>query len=126
MLVDRWSKGDPDRAGSAYAVNIIGCILGPLLSGFVLLPLLNERWVLFLFAVPWLIVSFNPGQWAGYEERKPVLVWKFNLSYVFALLALGLVWMTNSYETRFPKRVILRDHTATVTAVGEGLNKDVW
>jgi spermidine synthase len=126
MLVDRWSKGDPDRAGSAYAVNIIGCILGPLLSGFVLLPLLNERWVLFLFAVPWLIVSFNPGQWAGYEERKPVLVWKFNLSYVFALLALGLVWMTNSYETRFPKRVILRDHTATVTAVSEGLNKDVW
>src|ERR1700756_2500851 len=125
MLVDRWSKGDPDRAGSAYAVNIIGCILGPLLSGFVLLPLLDGGWVLFLFAVPWLIVSFNPGQWAGYEERKPVLAWKFNLSYVFALLALGLVWMTNSYETRFRKRVILRDHTATVTAVGEGLNKDI-
>ncbi len=39
MLVDRWSGGDPDRAGSAYAVNVVGCILGPLVSGFLLLPL---------------------------------------------------------------------------------------
>ena len=42
MLVDRWSAGDPDRAGTAYAVNVLGCILGPLISGFVLLPLISE------------------------------------------------------------------------------------
>src|SRR5258708_38361179 len=29
MLVDRMSGGDPDRAGRAYAVNGLGCILGP-------------------------------------------------------------------------------------------------
>ena len=38
MLVDRWSKGDPYQAGGAYAINIVGCIVGPLLAGFVLLP----------------------------------------------------------------------------------------
>src|SRR5438270_547452 len=34
MLVDYFSGGDPHRAGSAYAVNVLGCILGPLVSGF--------------------------------------------------------------------------------------------
>src|SRR5437867_7745231 len=57
MLVDRWSGGDPDRAAHAYAVNVLGCILGPLLSGFLLLPLIGERWVLLLFALPWLLVG---------------------------------------------------------------------
>src|SRR5579859_7874087 len=38
MLVDRWSQGNPDRAGTAYATNVLGCILGPLLAGFLLLP----------------------------------------------------------------------------------------
>jgi spermidine synthase len=50
LLVDRWSGGDPGRAGKAYAINILGCIMGPLLSGFVLLPLISERWVLFAFS----------------------------------------------------------------------------
>ncbi len=36
LLVDRWSGGDPGKAGKAYAVNVLGCILGPLLSGFLL------------------------------------------------------------------------------------------
>jgi spermidine synthase len=43
MLVDRFSAGDPERAGRAYAVNVLGCILGPLISGFVLLPAMGER-----------------------------------------------------------------------------------
>ena len=57
MLVDRWSGGDPDHAGTAYAVNVVGCILGPLAAGFLLLPVMSERWVLFAFALPWLIIA---------------------------------------------------------------------
>ena len=38
MLVDRRSGGDPGRAGTAYAINVLGCILGPLLAGFLLCP----------------------------------------------------------------------------------------
>src|SRR5579863_1515356 len=60
MLVDRWSGGDPDRAGRAYAVNVLGCILGPLLSGFVLLPLWGEHISLLVYAVPWMAMAFLP------------------------------------------------------------------
>jgi spermidine synthase len=43
MLVDRYSAGTPAKAGAAYAVNVAGCIFGPLLAGFVLLPRFSEN-----------------------------------------------------------------------------------
>ncbi len=57
MLVDRFSQGDPNRAGLGYAVNVAGCILGPLLAGFILLPHLDERYALIVLALPWLLVG---------------------------------------------------------------------
>jgi spermidine synthase len=125
MLVDRWSGGDPDKAGGAYAVNVVGCILGPLLSGFVLLPFINERWVLFAFALPWLVVGFNPGWWTGRSAEKPESAWRLGAPYAVAVLALVLVLVTKSYETQFSKRAILRDNTATTMAVGEGWHRQL-
>src|SRR4029434_8014561 len=52
MLVDWWSAGDPDRAGRAYAVNVIGCVIGPLLAGFWLLPAWGERGTLVALSLP--------------------------------------------------------------------------
>ena len=52
MLVDRWSGDDPAKAGSVYALNVLGCILGPLAASFVLLPALSERWSLAVLSVP--------------------------------------------------------------------------
>src|SRR5208283_3045574 len=57
MIVDQYSLGDPDRAGKAYAVNIVGCVIGPLVSGFVLLPWIGERLALCAFALPWFAVG---------------------------------------------------------------------
>lgn len=37
-LIDETSQGRPGPAGRAYAINILGCILGPLLASYVLLP----------------------------------------------------------------------------------------
>ena len=125
MLVDRWSGGDPDKAGRAYAVNVVGCILGPLLAGFLLLPFFNERWVLFVFSLPWLIVGLNPGWWIGRQEKKTEGVRIFRASYVAAVFAIGLVLITRSFETQFPKRATLRDHTETTMAVGEGFGRDL-
>src|ERR1017187_5277227 len=34
-LVDRFSEGDPNRAGVGYAVNVAGCVLGLPLAGLV-------------------------------------------------------------------------------------------
>ena len=125
MLVDRWSGGDPDKAGRAYAVNVIGCILGPLLSGFLLLPFINERWVLFAFALPWLVVGFNAGWWTGWSAAEGSGTWRLRAAYAVAGSAILLVLLTKSYESRFPQRAILRDNTATSLAIGEGRKKQL-
>ena len=76
MLVDRWSGGDPDRAGRAYAVNVAGCIFGPLVSGFILLPLVGEHLSMLLFVLPWFVMAF-PSRGAramtGALRREPLL-----------------------------------------------------
>lgn len=121
LLVDRWSVGDPARAGKAYAVNVLGCILGPLLSGFLLLPLISERWVLFVFSLPWLLMAFRP---AGPSGKR--LDWQAGISYAVVLSALALVFTQKSYEDQFGHGEVLRDNTATIVAMGEGRNKHLW
>ncbi len=120
MLVDRWSDGDPDRAGRAYAVNVVGCILGPLFSGFILLPMISERWILLLFALPWFATALSGGSSSAKESAAPRLRWE-----VFALLLLGFGLMLTSkgYEAQFPRHEVLRDNTATIIATGEGMSK---
>jgi len=122
MLVDRWSGGDPDKAGRAYAVNVAGCILGPLFSGFVLLPLLSERWVLFLLALPWLAMGLNP-RWSSGPGAQPQLGWQRKLSVAVGLLAVVLLLTSRDYASRFRHHEVLRDHTATIVATGEGMQR---
>jgi spermidine synthase len=114
MLVDRWSKGDPERAGRAYAVNVVGCVAGPLLCGFVLLPNVGERWSVFLLALPWFAMAFP---FTRGIDRTP-----FNRGFAYGLLAIALVVLfgTQDFETQFPVRRVRRDSTATVIAEGEG------
>lgn len=110
MLVDRWSAGDPDRAGRAYAVNAVGCIIGPLLSGFVLLPWVGERWTLVLLAIPFFLFGIR-------SDRRMM---------VAALVAsVALVTLTQEFESRYPGAIVRRDHTATVIAAGEGMQKQL-
>ena len=116
MLVDRWSEGDPDRAGRAYAVNVIGCIVGPLLSGFFLLPVLGERNAMLVLVLPWIAMALFRRK---REERG------LQLAATAALLiaAVSLFFLTKDYEVDFPGSLILRDRTATVLAHGKGMDK---
>ena len=116
MLVDRWSEGDPDRAGRAYAVNVVGCIVGPLLSGFVLLPWFGERTSMLLLVLPWIGMALLGRK---REERG------LQLAATAALLsaAASLFFLTKDYEADFPDSVILRDRTATALAYGSGMDK---
>ena len=118
MLVDRYSTGNPARAGTAYAVNVAGCILGPLASGFVLLPLLSEKWALVLLSVPWLVVGLAPLR-AGANLRFTTR------SAIYAALAIAtaLIVTSRSYEENYSQRRVLRDPTATVIAIGDGMHK---
>jgi predicted membrane-bound spermidine synthase len=117
MLVDRWSSGDPDRAGKAYAINVLGCILGPLLSGFVLLPLVGEHVSMLLFVLPWFVMAFL---WPKGQEHRMA---KRVTAYAFVAAAVAVFFLTKDYETAYPQREVLRDSTATVIATGTGMNK---
>src|SRR5215469_5510941 len=89
LLVDRWSEGDPDRAGRAYAINVVGCILGPLLSGFVLLPWIGERWALLVLAMPWFLLSLYPQWFSAGEVTNQVL--RKRQAVAIATLVIGIL-----------------------------------
>jgi spermidine synthase len=116
MLVDRWSGGDPNRAGRAYAVNVLGCIAGPLVAGFVLLPLCGEHLSMLLLVLPW----FGMAMFSGKKEE-PALQTATAAGLVVA--ALMVFFFTSDYESLYGDRVTLRDSTATVIASGKGMQK---
>ena len=120
MLVDRWSGGVPDRAGTAYAVNVMGCILGPLVAGFGLLPWVSERWSVVALSLPWIVIglrSLRAGQQASRSTRIA--------AYALVPLTVIIVWAGKGYESLYPRGRVLRDSTATVIAAGTGMNKQL-
>jgi spermidine synthase len=125
-LVDRFSEGDPNRAGVGYAVNVAGCILGPLVAGFLLLPNIDEHSSLVALALPWLAVgvSLTLLSKTGYAK-----LGKAGVIAISAVLALGSFFMitsTRNYTQLYPTAVVRRDSTATVMATGEGMEKRLW
>jgi spermidine synthase len=120
MLVDHLSRGRPDRAGRAYAMNVLGSIAGPLVAGFWILPWLGDHWGLVALALPLLgigvAMASTPGG-AALRER---------LACAAALAAsLLLSLLTQGYEATLGPRLELRDHTATVIAAGQGMQRNL-
>lgn len=124
LLVDRWSLGDPDRAGRAYAINVLGSILGPLLAGFWLLPWVGERWSVITLTLPLfgigLLAALRSNNLTGSLDRTR----SARVTYAFAvLLSLVLASAAETYEQQFPHSEVRRDYTATVIAAGQGREK---
>ncbi len=118
MLVDRRSGGDPGKAGRAYAVNVLGCILGPLLAGFLLLPFLSERWSLIVLSLPWLIF--------GLRAVRPGFGMMARFAAYALLPAAGLmIFKGEGYDETYPHEQVRRDSTATVIAAGTGMDKQL-
>ncbi|HEV2445121.1 MAG TPA: fused MFS/spermidine synthase, partial [Candidatus Sulfopaludibacter sp.] len=117
MLVDRWSEGDPDRAGRAYAVNVVGSILGPLVAGFAIIPLAGERWGLCLIALPLFAIGLRTALHATRDARRAFAV--------LAAISVAVVVGSRGYEWKYPHRVELRDSTATVIATGAGMDREL-
>jgi len=116
MLVDVWSGGDPDRAGRAYAMNVLGSILGPLVAGFWILPWAGERWGLCLAALPLFAIG-----WVSASRSSGLRVLFAGTAAASVLMAV----VTRSYDIDFPDRIELRDYTATVIATGEDMEKEL-
>ena len=124
LLVDHFSLGDPDRAGRAYAVNVVGSIVGPLLAGFFILPWLGEHWGLVALSLPLFGIGLLTAlRQASEQAIRPPMVRRKVLYAGMILVSIPLVAMTKGYQAGFPNRVELRDHTATVLATGEGRRK---
>ncbi len=115
MLVDQWSAGDPDRAGHAYAVNVLGSILGPLVSGFLVLPWTGEHWGLCLVTLPLFAIGIAKA-FGGAGNYRTLFVG-------CAAASLLLLIFTKDYGTKFPHRIEMRDYAATVIATGEDMDK---
>jgi predicted membrane-bound spermidine synthase len=125
MLVDYWSGGNADRAGKAYAANVLGSILGPLLAGFGLLPRIGEGSALVALSLPLfalgLITVVQTSKSRASEGRSQLIP---SLGYgVAVVLAAALAMFTHDYQNVFAQREVRRDYTATVIATGEGMHK---
>ena len=57
-LIDGYAGGRPNLAGEAYAINVLGCILGPLFACYVLLPWTSESCALMILSLPFLAFYF--------------------------------------------------------------------
>ena len=123
MLVDHDSQGDPARAASAYAINVLGCIVGPLLCGFVLLPSLGERLAFVVLTLPWFVCSFVLDGPARAAPAHSTRLRRFLAPLTAVVVAGVLLFTTRGYEGRYAHAEVLRDHTATVIAYGAGIHR---
>jgi spermidine synthase len=119
-LIDEYATGDPAVAGKAYAVNVLGCILGPIFASYVLLPWISERHALILLSLPFFVFyllgwkSLSRWQRLGSGlTASAVIVCSLFFSGDFQ----GLV-------SSFSKSIeVRRDYAASVISAGEGAHK---
>jgi len=115
--VDRYCLGDPRRAGFAYGVNVLGCVLGPLAAGYWLLPLWGTKAALMGLAGLLSIGSF----WA---VRRHSTFWAVGL-FLFGIIPTLAGGAFQSLEIPFTHKpvVVRRDYAATVISAGSGMDK---
>jgi predicted membrane-bound spermidine synthase len=119
-LVDGYAAGQPAAAGRVYAINVFGCILGPLFACYVLLPRLSERHALILLALPFFVF------WLFFFKSQTR---RQRLALGLAMCAV-LVWsslFTEDFETMLFKTAkhttVRRDYAASVVSFGEGWDR---
>jgi len=127
MLVDSWSSGDPDRAGTAYALNIGGSILGPLVAGFCLLPWLGERVAVMALSAPLFVIAAITALRRQAESTQAKSGLKPGVYLGGAVIAAILLFvLSQDYESRYAVREVKRDYTATVIATGTGFDRFLY
>ncbi len=120
QLVDRCSGGEPRRAGFCYFLNTVGCILGPLLGGFVMIPWMGERWAGLALALV-LVAAAIPILHAQFRVATVVAVMP-----IIVLILLFARTRYDIFELEHPEARTVRDHAATTVALGEGMKKKLY
>ncbi len=119
-LIDDYARGQPALAGGAYAINAAGCILGPLLASYALLPAMGARFSLVALCLPLLLLAvayareLKPGlRWAGAGAAGGLLAFAAAVSVSYEN---PCSWTARNCEVR-------RDYTATVVSLGAGMQR---
>jgi spermidine synthase len=118
-IIDFYSLGDVRKQGKAYAINAVGCILGPLAVSYCLIILFSAKGVMLFMSFLYVLLFLA----ANKSITKKCLLGLYGM---FALLAI-VSHLSESYEFPFNRstlstpsgeRVIAvyRDYAATVTA----------
>jgi spermidine synthase len=119
-LVDQYAGGEPAAAGRAYALNVLGCILGPLFAGYGLLLWMSDRSALLLLGLPFFAFYFFGSGPLPARRR-------LGLGAAAAALLACALFFSRSYEDHVLKvekhAVVRRDYAASVLSYGEGLEK---
>jgi predicted membrane-bound spermidine synthase len=122
-LIDRFALGDPAEAGRAYAVNLFGCILGPLFASYALLPWLGERIGLVVLGVPFLLFFVLATKslptwyrWANGAVSTALVIWALLYSVDFARFI----------SRNFDNTEVRRDYAASVVSTGRGRDKQLF
>jgi spermidine synthase len=101
-VIEQLCRSNPEKLGRAYAINIVGCTLGPLVSGYLLLPYLGVRWSLILLLMPLFLLMLN---------------WQCSKALKFGslLACAAIIVITNGYtwEEGAQAQIINRDYVAT-------------
>jgi spermidine synthase len=116
-LIDQYSAGQPAKAGKAYGINIVGCVLGPLFASYVLMPHMRERYGLILLTLP-LFALFWVCAGNLSRTQRLVLIPVNIAALVWALFGAGdfdrlLIQREANTEIR-------RDYAASVDSFGRG------
>lgn len=119
LLIDDYSNGSPVLVGRIYALNIIGCILGPIVAGYVLLPFVGVKWTFMILSFLFILLFFSSLRLISFNRR----------DFIFAVLGI-IIWIFSifhgiSYEEYAEAKNIQvrRDHVATVLSWGDGMGK---
>jgi spermidine synthase len=122
-LIDSYALGDPTEAGRAYAVNVLGCILGPLFASYFLLPWAGERIGLVILGAPFLllfmVIMKSLPKWykcVSGAIATILLIWSLLYSVDFARFV----------SRNFQNTEIRRDYAASVVSSGSGFEKRLF
>jgi spermidine synthase len=121
-LIDRYAAGQPRRAGQGYAINVLGCILGPLVGGYLLLPFISERGALILLGLPFVVYWLSHPGSSSWVKRLGI----------GAVLTAELGWavfFSQDYEGMYLQTarnpVLRRDYAASVISFGTDRRKSL-
>jgi spermidine synthase len=114
-LIDDYSAGSPKKAGIAYAINVLGCILGPLVAGYLLLPWMSQSRALVLLALP--LIAF----WISTARSQP-LSRRLATGFVTVAIVIWSAFFSLDFEATALRYLqgaqIRRDYVASVTSCG--------